>query len=149
MHVKILAPAAERALLQSSESLVARSARIYLIPLQRNLGVDMTGLVSRGKLVSALFVGYGVGEKGIVQRRGREAASTMNPADIRRLPSSSAERQALDSSGADPFYERGSSPMLLASPHNAVGSARTSSLTTTRRARSVNMVTPWPVRRRA
>jgi hypothetical protein len=47
----------------------------FLIRLQVSWGVDMTGLVSR--ILNGVVMG----------RRGREAASTVNPADIRRLPS--------------------------------------------------------------
>ena len=49
--------------------------RFYLIRLQLNLGVDMTGLMSRVQCMTV-----------VVGRRGCEAASTVNPADIRRLP---------------------------------------------------------------
>ena len=57
-----------------------RAARaLLLIALQLNLGVDMTGLVSSVYWLRILsYV--------IVDQRGPEAASTVDPADIRRLP---------------------------------------------------------------
>jgi hypothetical protein len=57
----------------------------------------MTGLLSSG--IKGFAVAVMVG-------RGREAASTVNPTDIRRLPNRSAARQELDSSGAGSFYDR-------------------------------------------
>ena len=67
-------------------------------------------------------------------RRGPEAASTVDPADIRRLPIRiGSAGQDADSSGAGSFQTRGSRCCVQPGPHNVVGSARTSSLGATRR----------------
>jgi len=54
---------------------------LLLIALQLNWGVDMTGLVSSFNVYASSFPC-----RVIVGRRGPEAASTVDPADIRRLP---------------------------------------------------------------
>ena len=69
-----------RTCVAADKAVIVCSLRSRLLEaLQLNLGVDMTGLVSR--LLSALLQ-----TMVIVIRRGPEAASTVDPADIRRLP---------------------------------------------------------------
>ncbi len=73
-------------------------------------------------------------------RRGREAASTVNPADIRRLPRWLGSAARIGFVGSWLILGSGIPLLTTAGPHNYVESARTSSLDATRRTTTMFML---------